>query len=128
LCPNGKKLVVVVDDNENLAASLAIAFENIPGVDASIAHHPAQALRLIVENDQRVAAIVTDLNLPEVNGFELIGRIRRLDRYRNLPAILISAEENLVNPNGSILNTPNAIFRKPFSIKEVCRVLEELLA
>ncbi len=124
------KLVVIVDDNEGVAASLAIAFAGIPGVETVISHHPAGALRLFANGakERAIAAIVTDFNLPQVDGLELIRQVRAIQGYESLPAVIITAEENLSTANGCILNTPNAIFRKPFSMREVCRVLEELLA
>ncbi len=124
------KLVLIVDDNESLAASLAIAFARIPGIEPVVRHDPAAALRMFSDrmNQPGIAAIVTDFNLPRLNGFQLIQQVRAMDRYRTLPAIMITAEENAADKNGCDLSTPNAIFRKPFSMREVCRVLEELLA
>ena len=123
------KRVVIVDDNESVATSLAIAIANIPDVTTTITHHPSRALRLFTgDGTEEISAIITDFNLPHLDGLELIRQVRGIDRYRSLPAILITAEENLSPVNGCILNTPDAIFRKPFSVKEVCRVLEKLLA
>lgn len=121
------KVVVIVEDTESVAASLALAFENIPGVKAVIAPHSRAALRLFTTGGLRIAAIVTDLNLPYLNGFQLIREIRKLDGYANLPAIMITADERADLLNGCAPASPNAIFRKPFSLREVCRVLEELL-
>jgi DNA-binding response OmpR family regulator len=121
------KLVVIVEDAESLAASLAMALETIPAVKVIVAHHPKVALRAFTNGGPRVAAIVTDLNLPEVNGLELIQMVRELNGYRTIPAILITAEQGAVSANGNIMGSPDAIFRKPFSIREVCRVLELLL-
>lgn len=123
------RVVVIVDDNESLAVSLAIAFARIPDVETVIAHEPAAALRIFTDGrcQDKIAAIVTDFNLPHLNGFELIQQIRELEDYRTLPAIMITAAENAMAANRYTLNTPNAIFQKPFSMKEVCRVLEGLL-
>ena len=119
-----------MDDNEAVAASLAIAFGRIPNIETAIAHEPAAALRLFSKRGvgPGIAAIVTDFNLPHLNGLELINQVRAIEGYRTLPAIMITAEEQPDRALGSVLNTPNAIFRKPFSMKEVCRVLQELLA
>ena len=125
------KLVLIVDDNEAVATSLVIAFAKLQNVETLVAHDPASAVRMFSNgfDGRTVAAIVTDFNLPHFNGLELINQIRAFEQYRSLPVIMITADDN--NPlaaNGCMLNTPNAIFRKPFSIREVCRVLEELLA
>ena len=121
------KVVVIVDDTDSVASSLALAFEGIQGVHAVIAHSSTEALRLFTAPDSRISAMVTDLHLPSLNGFELIRAVRNLPSYRNLPAILITADENVTIKPGPMLDGPNAIFRKPCSLKEVSRVLEELL-
>lgn len=122
------KVVVIVEDTESVASSLALAFENIPGVRAVIVQHSRAALNLFTAGDLPIAAIVTDLNLPYLDGFELIREIRKLAAYRNLPAIMVTADERAdLMMNGFAPYGPNAIFRKPFSLREVCRVLEELL-
>ncbi len=121
------KVVVIVEDTESVASSLALAFENIPGVKAVITQHPRAALRLFRNPDIPIAALITDLHLPYLDGFELIREIRKLAPYSNLPAIMITADQRADLMNGSTPYSPNAIFRKPFSLREVCRVLEELL-
>ena len=123
------KLVVIVDDNEAVAASLAIAFERLGNVRPVVKYDPASALQMFSpEGDGNVAAIVTDFNLPRLNGLELIQQVRSIERYRTLPAIMITAEEDISSPDGSMVNAPNAVFKKPFSMREVCRVLEQLLS
>jgi CheY-like chemotaxis protein len=120
-------VVVIVDDTETVASSLALAFENIPDVKSVIMHNPMAALRLFTAPGSRIAAVVTDFNLPHLDGFELIRQIRKMDKYHNLPAIMITADERAADAARSKEHTPNAIFRKPCSLREVCRVLEELL-
>src|SRR5690349_6879107 len=119
------KVVVIVEDTESLASSLALAFENIPDVAAVVTHDPKTALQLLRSPDSNVAAIVTDFNLPHFDGHQLIREVRGLERYGNIPVIMITGEERGERVNSSY--APNAIFRKPFSVREVCRVLDELL-
>lgn len=121
------KVVVIVDDTDSVASSLALAFESIRGVKSIVTHSSKEALRLFSEEESSFAAVVTDLHLPSLNGFELIREIRNLPAYRNLPAIMITADERAGLKPSPISDRPNAIFRKPCSLKEVTRVLEELL-
>lgn len=122
------RIVVIVDDTDSVASSLALAFENIPGVKPVIAHSSAEALRIFTAADSEISAIVTDFNLPVVDGFELIRQIRNLASYNNLPAIMITADDTARKVGAAARYRPNAIFPKPCSLKEVSRVLEELLA
>ena len=123
------KRVLIVDDNEAVAMSLAIAIERLPDVETVVRFDPAAALALFQEQDGEsdFAALVTDYNLPRLNGLELIEKVRTMERYRALPAILITAGEDAMDLNGNFLRAPNAVFQKPFSMREVCRVLEQLL-
>ncbi len=121
-------MVLVVDDADSVASSLAVAFEFIPGVKAVIAHSSLEALKLFNANDCGFSALVTDLHLPSLNGIELIREIRSIPRYNNLPAILITADERVALNSETVMDGPNAIFHKPCSLKEVSRALEELLA
>jgi CheY-like chemotaxis protein len=121
------KTVVIVEDAETVASSLAVALEGLLGVEAIVTRDPRTALSLFVAPGSAIAALVTDLNLPYLDGFELIRQIRTVPRYRDLPVIMISADERASSLNGSTPNGANALFRKPFSLKEVCRVLDELL-
>lgn len=121
------RVIVIVDDTDSVAFSLALAFEKIPNVKSVVMHNPMAALRLFTAPDSLISAVVTDFNLPHLNGFELIRKIRALEKYQNLPAIMITADERAISAIQSKEQTPNAIFKKPCSMREVCRVLEELL-
>jgi CheY-like chemotaxis protein len=122
------RIVVIVDDTDSVASSLALAFESIPGIQPVIAHSSAEALRLFAAADSKISALVTDFNLPVIDGFELIRHIRNLAPYNNLPAIMITADDKATQVGAPARYRPNAIFPKPCSLKEVSRVLEELLA
>ena len=121
------RVVVIVDDTDSVASSLALAFEKIPDVKSVVMHNPMAALRLFTAPDSLISAVVTDFNLPHLDGFQLIRKIRDMDKYHNLPVIMITADEGAVGAAKSKEYSPNAIFRKPCSLREVCRVLEELL-
>jgi two-component system, chemotaxis family, chemotaxis protein CheY len=120
------KVVLIVDDSDSVADSLAIALETSLGVRAIVAHHPQDALR-VFETHGTISAIVTDLSLPFLDGFELIRALRKLPSYQRLPAVMITAEENPETLNTSSECRPDVILRKPFSFKEVCSVVKSLL-
>jgi DNA-binding response OmpR family regulator len=120
------KVVVVVEDSDSVATSLAVALETQLGVRVIVAHHPQLALSLF-DKKNGISAVVTDLNLPYLDGFELIGALRKLRSYENLPAIMITGEDDPELFDIPPECKPNMILRKPFSPKEVCRVVESVL-
>lgn len=96
-------------------------------MEAAVFGNAREALRFLQMTYRPLAAVITDLNLPDEDGFSLIRQIRQLDRQYAVPAILITAQENPIPKKEDMLGSPNAILKKPFSIKEVRRVLETLL-
>ncbi len=121
------RLILIIEDTASLAASLALALEKIDDVEVVMFGNGRDALAYLGIERRPLAAIVTDLNLPDDDGFALIRKIRQIDNYRGLPAILITAQESPMPHLGDILGSPNAIVKKPFLMKEVRLVLETLL-
>jgi signal transduction histidine kinase/CheY-like chemotaxis protein len=67
--------VLVVDDNEDAAEMLAMALEMF-ACEVVVAHSAAQALELIGIADPALALL--DIGLPDMNGYELVRRLRQL--------------------------------------------------
>jgi CheY-like chemotaxis protein len=121
---SARRLVAIVEDNDSVATSLALAVEGLQDVEAVVAHHPDFALRLFTGGD-KVSALLTDFGLPGMDGLELIARIRAIPAYADLPVVMITAGD--VPEGAPPAAMPNAILSKPFSPREVCRVLASLL-
>ncbi len=121
------KKVLIVDDSDSVVTALALALETRLGVLAVVALHPKTALKLF-ESESEISVLVTDLSLPFLDGFQLIGAVRRMPSYQWLPAVMITAEEDAGTRETPDECRPNVILCKPFSISEVCTVVQSLLA
>ena len=122
----GAGRVLIVEDSENSAATLEIAFLGIPGVSVVLARSALDALH-ILNGGPPVQAIVTDLNMPRMDGFELIRRVRADERHAGTPIIVVSADTDPETPERIAQLGANAFFPKPFSPAQVRRKLEQLL-
>ena len=120
------RAVLIVEDSENSAATLEMAFLGIPGVVVMQAASGVEALR-ILNAAVPVRAVVTDLNMPWMDGFELIRRIRGDERLRSTPIIVVSADADPDTPRRVAALGADAYFPKPFSPAQVRRALEQLL-
>ena len=69
-----RRTVLIVDDSYACGDTLAIALADLPDVDVRMVESSLEALKLI--ETIPLAAVVTDLHMPRVDGFELIERIR----------------------------------------------------
>jgi CheY-like chemotaxis protein len=121
------RAVLVVEDSENSAAMLEIAFLGIPGVSVLLTASAVEALRILNDSEAHVEVIVTDLNMPRMDGFELIRRVRADHRLASLPIIVVSADTDPATPARIAELGVDAFFPKPFSPAQVRRKLEQLL-
>ena len=118
--------VLIVDDSESSAAMLEIAVLSIPRINVLHAGSGGEALR-ILNGGTAVRAIVPDLNMPRMDGFELIRRIRA-DRGRAAPPIIVvSADTDPATPARIAELGVAAFFPKPFSPAQVRHKLEQIL-
>lgn len=120
------RIVLVVEDTDHVAA-LEIALSALNGIDVVVLRNGRQALRLIRSSCCDLAAVITDLHLPYVDGFELVRAIRAEVRYTRLPLVVISGDTEpdiaaLVRSLGA-----DAFFSKPYSPTAIRNSLEDLL-
>ena len=78
---------LIVDDNEAFAENLAEIIGDAGDAEAVVAGSGSSGLAALAEG--RFDALVSDMRMPEMNGAELVHRIRRLDP--GLPAVVVTA-------------------------------------
>ena len=81
------KILLVDDENRNLDALEAILDD--PTYELLRADDAEKALRLLLAND--VAAIVLDVKMPVVSGFELAQMIKGTKKFRQIPIVFLTA-------------------------------------
>lgn len=121
-----ERAVLIVEDSENSAATLEIALLGIPGVSVLLASSALEALRILA-GGCAVGAIVTDLNMPRMDGFELIRRVRQDRNLARTPIVVVSADTDPSTPDRIAQLGVSAYFPKPYSPAQVRRKLEQIL-
>jgi two-component system chemotaxis response regulator CheY len=125
--PSDGRPVLIVEDSENSAAMLEIALSAIPEVTVVMVPSALEAWRILSADGPSIRAIVTDLNMPRMDGFELIRRVRADGRLAGTPIMVISADTDPSTPRRIAQLGVSAYFAKPFSPAEVRRKLEQIL-
>lgn len=129
-------LILVVDDEVSLAEMVCDAL-NISGHTAIAAHDGAAALAIVRE--QRPALIITDVNMPKVDGFELLDRLRksgnetpvivltaRTDKQDLTTGFRAGADDYLVKPFvlQELILRVNAVLRRSGGLEDASNILE----
>ena len=121
------KTILIVEDSDTCAETLQIALESIPGLKTLVLQNLDAALAALRNEDYDIAALVTDLNMPRHDGFELIRVLRAEARYSRLPVLLISGDTDPHLPQHALARGADAFFSKPYSPAAVRRKLEQLI-
>ena len=121
------RTILIVEDSEACAETLQIALESIPGLKTVVLRSLGAALKELQSEDNTIAAVVTDLHMPSLDGFELIRRLRAEGRYSRLPVLLISGDSDPQLPQQALAHGADAFFSKPYSPAAVRRKLEQLI-
>jgi CheY-like chemotaxis protein len=120
--------VLIVEDAEPCATTLEIAFLSLAGLDVSVATSGQEALRVLdSDSGDPVRAMVTDLHMPRIDGFELIERVRADPRHSRIPIIALSGDSDPGTPDRLRRLGADAFFAKPYSPAAVRDKLEQLL-
>src|SRR5437867_10418175 len=119
------RTVLIVEDSDTTADTLGIALLALP--DVSVAHAPSGRKAWQLIQRERVAAIITDLHMPHMDGFELIERVREARRLANVPIIVLSGDSDPETPERVRRLGADAYFAKPYSPAAVRDTLERLL-
>lgn len=86
------QLILIVDDIElNRAILNEIFSKNYTVLEAS---NGEEALSIIQEHHERISAVLLDVVMPVMNGFELLEHLRSCEWFAQLPVIMISAESS----------------------------------
>lgn len=121
------RTVLIVEDVDTCASTLEIVFSGIEGLQVITAINAEQALELLEQGGHQVRAIVTDLHMRRMDGFELIERIRADGRHGSVPIIVITGSSDPDTPERVRNLGANAFFAKPYSPVLVREKLEQLL-
>jgi len=125
--PQEPRTVLIVEDSESNASMLEMALWGIPHLSVLLASSAADALRILHGSGSAVQAIVTDLNMPRMDGFEMIRKIREDRALSATPIIVVSADTDPATPGRVAQLGVSAFFPKPYSPAQVREKLEQIL-
>jgi CheY-like chemotaxis protein len=119
--------VLIVEDAETCASTLEIIFSSISGLKILTAESGEQAWQLLESRHEDIRALVTDLHMPGMDGFELIDRVRTNRQHAGMPIVVITGSTDPHVSDRLRQRGVNAVFAKPYSPALVREKLEQLL-
>jgi two-component system chemotaxis response regulator CheY len=88
------KKILIVDDSESTRTSLTF-YLKLKKFPVLTAKNGQEGLRMLQESGSEIGLIITDMNMPVMDGKDMVKKIREIPDYRALPVILLTTDEKL---------------------------------
>jgi len=118
------KRVLVVDDEIHIVHVVAIKLRN-NGYEVLTAENGEQAYE--IASTEKPDIIVTDCQMPVMNGLELVEKLRSDEELKNVPVIMLTARSFDIDEDIKQHLNISECLSKPFSPKELLRNIEDVL-
>jgi CheY-like chemotaxis protein len=119
--------VLIVDDSRTMRKVISNRItETGLRIDKILeAQHGQDALEIL--SAASVDLVLTDINMPVMNGLDLISRIRDNPAWDALPILVVSTEGKGPMGKEAIIRGANNLLRKPFTAENIRELLEGYL-
>lgn len=107
------KHVLIVEDSPSMRSFIVSALEAVEDFQVVETATGFEALRALPR--YRFALILTDINMPDINGLELISFIRSRPEYKTVPLFIITTEGSSRDQERGIALGADEYLIKPFT-------------
>src|SRR5688572_7431085 len=118
--------VLVVEDSSAMRGLIASIVDQIPGCEVAEVPSGYEALRRLPRD--AFDLVITDINMPDINGLELIAFLRKNPKYQKTPVLIISTESSERDRQKGLALGANAYLTKPFAPEDLVTTVKKLLA
>ncbi len=122
---NMPRNLLIVDDSASMRQLVSFALKDA-GYDVTAAVHGKDALDKL-NNGSKFEMVITDLNMPEMDGIELIKQLRQKPGYKFTPVIMLTTEsQDLKKQEGKAAGATGWIV-KPFTPEQLLGVVRKFV-
>jgi two-component system chemotaxis response regulator CheY len=118
------KCILIVDDSETVRQVLQMTLANA-GFDVVEAEDGIDALSKL--SDAQVDMLITDLNMPNMDGLELIKKVREEGSHRFTPIVMLTTESSEVKKLAGREAGASGWIVKPFKPEQLLKVVKMVL-
>jgi len=121
------KIVSIVDDEIDVTELFQDALcDNIDGITVVAFNDPIIALEHFTENRENYALVISDLRMPNLNGLELLKKIKKFnEKVRTLLTSAYDIENDVVFQHYVELGIIDSFIPKPITINRLCQKVRD---
>jgi two-component system chemotaxis response regulator CheY len=111
--------VLIVDDSSAIRKILVrvLSQTDLPIKQVHEANDGAEALKIVEAND--VSLILSDINMPNVDGLELLQKLRLSPKWKDLSVVMITTEGSQAKVMEAVQLGAKGYVRKPFTADQI---------
>ncbi len=119
------KNVLIVEDSKAIRSMIRVALEEAGEFFAVEAGNGFEALKTLPS--KKFDLIITDINMPDINGLELIGYVKGNPTYQGIPLVIVSTEKTEEDKKRGMALGAAGYVVKPFKKEELVAVVKQVL-
>ncbi|WP_028023940.1 response regulator [Enterovibrio calviensis] len=116
--------ILVVDDMTSIRHVMLNLLRSINYIDLEEATNGWQALQMVKKN--RYDLVITDLNMPKMDGRELLKEIRTDEKLKHTPVLVVSSEQDKERVKELIQHGVNGFVVKPFNAATLQKQIQRI--
>lgn len=117
--------ILYVEDNKDSITFFSRVVGKLGNYKFETPEDGATAIKMLEQSDFEPEMILLDINLPGMNGFEVLQHVRSQTAYKNVPVIMFTSSDDDNDIKKSYEYGANAYLIKPDSLHSLKEVLED---
>jgi two-component system, chemotaxis family, chemotaxis protein CheY len=119
--------VLIVDDSAAIRKILqrVLGQANVPLTSVFEASDGCEALEILRNN--RVGLILSDINMPNMDGLQFLSKVREVEDWKNVPVVMITTEGSHAKVMEAVQLGASGYVRKPFTPDQIKEKLTGLI-
>lgn len=120
------KKILITEDSPTMRSLIVSTIQAMGEFEIIEAANGFEALRVLPRS--QVDLVITDINMPDINGLELVSFIKGNEQYKDTPLFIISTEGSERDRDKGMKLGADAYLVKPFSPGELQTLIRQFLA
>lgn len=118
------KQILIVDDSESIREVLAYSLENA-GYQVLVARDGMDALKYF--DGRTIDLLLTDYHMPNLNGLELVVKVRQTESYKYIPILVLTTENQIEMIREARDSGATGWLLKPFNTEKLLRTIRKVI-
>ena len=116
---------LIIEDSPTMRQLIRFALNRIPGSEVIEASDGVDGLKKL--SSSKVDLILTDINMPIMDGLKLVNLVRSNDSYKDIPIVIITTEGAQEDKERAMALGANAYITKPIQATSLLSTVKGLL-